>query len=33
VDRDGNVVARFEPATTPDSPEVISALEKTLAAK
>lgn len=33
VDRDGNVVARFEPATTPDSPEVIAAIEKAVAAK
>src|SRR5580704_16341305 len=30
VDRNGNVVQRFEPATKPDSPEVISAIEKTL---
>ena len=30
VDRDGKVVARFEPAVTPDSPEVKSAIEKTL---
>jgi glutathione peroxidase len=33
VDRDGNVVSRFEPATTPDSPEVIGAIEKTLGSK
>jgi glutathione peroxidase len=30
VDRNGNVVKRFEPDTTPDSPEVISAIEKAL---
>ena len=30
VDRDGKVVARFEPATTPDSPEVKTAIEKAL---
>ena len=30
VDRQGKVVARFEPAVTPDSPEVKSAIEKTL---
>jgi glutathione peroxidase len=30
VDRDGKVVARFEPAVTPDSPEVKTAIEKTL---
>ena len=30
VDRDGKVVARFEPATTPDSPEVKAAIEKAL---
>jgi glutathione peroxidase len=30
VDRDGNTVARFEPATTPDSAEVKSAIEKIL---
>jgi glutathione peroxidase len=30
VDRDGKVVARFEPAVTPDSPEVKAAIEKTL---
>ena len=29
---DGHVIARFEPAVTPDSPEVISAIEKALAA-
>jgi glutathione peroxidase len=30
VDRNGNVVQRFEPAVTPDSPEVIAAVEKFL---
>jgi glutathione peroxidase len=30
VDRDGKVVKRFESAVTPDSPEVISAIEKLL---
>ena len=30
VDRNGNVVQRFEPAVTPDSPEVIAAIEKQL---
>jgi len=30
VDRKGNVVQRFEPATTPDSPEVIAAIEAEL---
>src|SRR6202451_1912612 len=30
VDRNGNVVQRFEPAVTPDSQEVISAIEKQL---
>jgi glutathione peroxidase len=30
VDRNGNVVQRFEPAVTPDSPEVGSAIEKLL---
>jgi glutathione peroxidase len=30
VDRDGNVVKRFEPDVTPDSPEVIAAIEKAL---
>ena len=30
VDRDGKVVQRFEPAVTPDSKEVISAIEKQL---
>jgi glutathione peroxidase len=30
VDRNGNVVQRFEPAVTPDSKEVLSAIEKQL---
>lgn len=30
VDRNGNVIQRFEPAVTPDSNEVISAIEKQL---
>ena len=30
VDRNGNVVHRFEPAVTPDSPEVIAAIEQLL---
>jgi glutathione peroxidase len=30
VDRDGKVVQRFEPAVTPDSPEVTAAIEKLL---
>jgi glutathione peroxidase len=30
VDRNGNVVKRFEPGVTPDSPEVIAAIEKAL---
>ena len=30
VDRNGNVVKRFEPDVTPDSPEVIAAIEKAL---
>ncbi len=30
VDRQGNVVARFEPAVTPDSPEVKAAIDKAL---
>jgi len=30
VDRNGNVVQRFEPAVTPDSPEATSAIEKLL---
>jgi glutathione peroxidase len=30
-DRNGNPIARFEPATKPDSPEVIAAIESALA--
>ena len=30
-DRKGNPVARFEPAVTPDSPEVTAAIESALA--
>jgi glutathione peroxidase len=30
VDRKGHVVARFEPAVTPDSPEVVAEVEKLL---
>jgi len=30
VDRNGNVLKRFEPDVTPDSPEVIAAIEKAL---
>jgi glutathione peroxidase len=30
-DRNGNIVARFEPEITPDSPQVVAAIEKTLA--
>jgi glutathione peroxidase len=30
VDRNGRVVQRFEPAVTPDSKEVVSAIEKQL---
>src|ERR1700728_3926789 len=30
VDRNGNVVQRFEPDVTPDSPQVIAAIEKAL---
>src|SRR5579859_4596497 len=33
IGRDGQIVARFEPKVTPDSPEVTSAIEKALAAK
>ena len=31
VDRNGNIAARFEPQTKPDSPEVTAAIEKALA--
>jgi glutathione peroxidase len=30
VDRDGKVIARFEPAVTPDAPELTAAIEKAL---
>jgi glutathione peroxidase len=30
VDRNGNIVQRFEPAVTPDSKEVVAAIEKQL---
>ena len=30
IGRDGTIIARFEPAVKPDSPEVISAIEKAL---
>ena len=33
VGRDGKILARFEPKTKPDSPEVIQAIESALAAK
>ncbi len=33
VGRDGKIVKRFEPRTTPDSPEVIEAIQTALAAK
>ncbi len=33
VDRKGNVVRRFEPAVTPDDPQVIAAIEKLLQEK
>jgi len=33
VGRNGSLVARFEPAITPDSPEVKSAIESALAAQ
>jgi glutathione peroxidase len=31
VGKDGKIIARFEPAVTPDSPQVTSAIEKALA--
>jgi glutathione peroxidase len=31
IGRDGKPIARFEPKTTPDSPEMTSAVEKALA--
>ncbi len=33
IGRDGKAIARFEPATKPDSPEVTAAVEKALASK
>jgi glutathione peroxidase len=33
VGRDGKIVARFEPKTKPDAPEVVSAVEQALSAK
>lgn len=33
IGRDGKPIARFEPKTTPDSPEVTSAVDKALSAK
>lgn len=33
IGRDGKVLARFEPRTEPDAPEIIEAIEKALAAK
>ena len=33
ISRDGKVVKRFSPRTTPDAPEVIEAIEKELSAK
>jgi glutathione peroxidase len=33
IGRDGKIVARFEPKTKPDAPEVVEAIEKNLAAK
>jgi glutathione peroxidase len=33
VGRDGKIVARFEPKTKPDAPEVVEAIEKNLAGK
>lgn len=30
IDKDGKPIARFEPKTTPDSPEVVDAIEKAL---
>ncbi len=33
VGRDGKVIARFEPRTAPDAPEVVKAIETALAAK
>lgn len=33
IGRDGTVLQRFEPRTTPDSPEVLQAIEAALAGK
>jgi glutathione peroxidase len=33
LNREGEVVARFDPKTSPDAPEVVAAMEKELAAK
>jgi glutathione peroxidase len=33
IDRSGKVIARFEPRTKPDAPEVLEAIEKELAAQ
>lgn len=33
VGRDGKVIARFEPRTAPDAPEIVKAIEAALAAK
>ena len=33
IGRDGKIIKRFEPTTTPDSPEVTAAIEAALAAK
>lgn len=33
IDRDGRIIKRFEPKTTPDSPEVTQAIETALAQK
>src|SRR5215472_16503552 len=33
IGRDGKIIKRFEPRTTPDSPEVVSAIEAALAEK
>ena len=33
VSRDGKIIKRFEPKVTPDSPEVMEAIETALSAK
>ena len=33
VDRNGNVIGRFDPGTKPGDPKVVDAVEKALAAK